>query len=308
MSQSARFVLIERKTRLTELVERFNTWSQARFYLEHANADVNDYLQEHDRYQKALSNIEITLRAHGRVARLERALLDTYQFHSEDIILVVGQDGLVANTLKYLQGQPVIAINPDPQRWDGPLLPFTVEDAEQVVVDTLAGHASIKTASFAEATTKDGQRMLAVNDLFIGPKTHSSARYSLAWNGQQEVQSSSGIIVSTGLGSTGWLQSILAGAAGISGQAVPSDLKGGFSWEADYLYYSVREPFPSQTTGTDMVMGRVTAKNQLVLTSFMPMNGLVFSDGIESDGLEFNAGTELTIGLADVRGCLVARS
>ena len=35
----------------------------------------------------------------------------------EDIVVVVGQDGLVANTLKYLQGQPVIAVNPD--RSDG---------------------------------------------------------------------------------------------------------------------------------------------------------------------------------------------
>lgn len=32
----------------------------------------------------------------------------------QDIVVVIGQDGLVANTLKYLDGQPVIAINPDP--------------------------------------------------------------------------------------------------------------------------------------------------------------------------------------------------
>lgn len=307
MSHSARFVLIERKTRLTELVERFNTWSQARFYLEHANADVEDYLIEHDRSQKVLAQIEVLLRSRGRVARLERSLLDTYQFHSEDIVVVVGQDGLVANTLKYLKGQPVVAINPDPGRWDGPLLPFRVEEAEQVITDTIAARVSMKSVSFAEATTKDGQRMLAVNDLFIGPKSHSSARYALSWSGKQETQSSSGIIVSTGLGSTGWLQSILAGAAGISGQAPPADLVGGFPWEADYLYYSVREPFPSLNTGTDLVMGKVTTNNKLVLSSLMPMNGIVFSDGIESDALAFNAGTELTIGLAEVRGCLVAK-
>lgn len=299
-----RFILVTRKTRLQELIERFNTWPQARFYLEHNQVDTQDYLDEHDLYQRRLQEAERTLKGLGRFQLLERRLLPNYQFGPADIIVTIGQDGLVANTLKYLNGQPVIAINPDPQRWDGKLLPFEIGDLPAVVTRTVAGKAACKTISFAEAKTNDGQRMLAVNDLFIGPKSHTSARYRLCWDGRQETQSSSGIIVSTGFGSTGWFQSILAGALGVAGSE-SHPLKDGFAWHERRLQFSVREPFPSQITGTSLVFGAITPETPLTLESQMPENGVIFSDGIEADYLAFNAGTVATIGLAVTQGQLI---
>ena len=41
-------ILVVRRTRLDELVARWNTLDQARFYVEHLGADFSDYLQEHD--------------------------------------------------------------------------------------------------------------------------------------------------------------------------------------------------------------------------------------------------------------------
>ena len=305
MSHQARFVLIERKTRLTELVERFNTWSQARFYLEHAGMDVSDYLSEHDQYKAALTQIETVIKPLGRVARIERQDLDTYQFHGEDIVIVVGQDGLVANTIKYLSGQTVLGVNPDTARWDGQLLPFQPSDIKEAVGSLLKGQLSIADIRLAEAKTNDGQRMLAVNDLFIGPKTHASARYKLNWAGQSETQSSSGIIVSTGLGRTGWLSSILAGAHGLMNNNALVESTFAMQWDSNFLYFAVREPFPSRNTQTDLVAGKVDDDNVLMLTSLMPMNGVVFSDGMEADALGFNAGTQLTIGVAPEIGRLV---
>ena len=299
-----RFILVTRKTRLQELIERFNTWPQARFYLEHNQVDAQDYLDEHDLYQRRLQEAERTLKSLGRFQLLERRLLPNYQFGPADIVVTIGQDGLVANTLKYLNGQPVIAINPDPERWDGKLLPFEIGDLPAVVMRTVAGKAACKTISFAEAKTNDGQRMLAVNDLFIGPKSHTSARYLLCWDGRQEIQSSSGIIVSTGFGSTGWFQSILAGALGVAGNE-SHPLKNGFAWHERRLQFTVREPFPSQITGTSLVFGAITPKTPLTLESQMPENGVIFSDGIEADYLAFNAGTVATIALAANQGQLI---
>jgi hypothetical protein len=37
----------------------------------------------------------------------------------------------------------------------------------------------------------------------------------------------------------------------------------------------------------------------------MPDSGVIFSDGIESDFLNFNSGIEATIGIAEKRGHLV---
>jgi NAD kinase len=295
---------VSRKTRLQELIERFNTWPQAKFYLEHNQTDPGDYLLEHDVYMQQLLEAERVLKGHGRFQPLERSYLPDYRFSPEDIVVVVGQDGLVANTLKYLQGQPVIAVNPDPKRWEGRLLPFVLAQLPDVVQRTRDGKCETKSITFAEARTNDGQRLLGVNDLFIGPKSHTSARYALHWHGQQEEQSSSGIIVSTGFGSSGWFKSILAGAIGVTGQQ-SHPLAGGFEWQAKKLHFTVREPFPSRTTGARLVFGEIQGEECLRLESHMPEHGVVFSDGIESDYLSFNSGTVLTVAVAADYGQLV---
>ncbi|CAB5580399.1 sugar kinase [Providencia hangzhouensis] len=304
-NNDVRFVLVMRKTRLQELIERFNTWPQAKFYLEHNHVEVSDYLNEHDLYQRQLVQAESVLKSLGRFQLLERKLLPSYQFSKQDIVVVIGQDGLVANTLKYLNGQPVIAINPDPERWDGQLLPFEIGQLQEVVINTLKGKIEQKIVTFAQATTNDGQSLLAVNDLFIGPKSHTSARYLLNWNGEQEFQSSSGIIISTGLGSTGWFQSILAGAQAIMGVST-HPLAKGFGWGESKLQFSVREPFLSKTTGTKWVFGTIEPSSPLAVESLMPDNGVIFSDGIEDDFLQFNSGCIVTVKIADTQGLLVA--
>jgi hypothetical protein len=198
----------------------------------------------------------------------------------------------------------VIRINPDPERWDGKLLPFEIDDLDKTVQQTLSGNADQKRVTFAEAKTNLGQSMLAVNDLFIGPKSHTSARYLLEWNGQSEMQSSSGIIVSTGFGSTGWFQSILAGAIGVVGQKA-HPMSEGFAWDEKKLQFAVREPFPSQATGTDLVFGKVTNSNTLKLESYMPEQGVIFSDGIEADAIAFNSGCIAEVRVSDIEGVLV---
>jgi len=300
----ARFVLVTRKTRLQELVERFNTWPQARFYLEHSQVDAQAYLAEHDHYQTQIRRAEAILANLGRFHSIERAYLPMYQFSKQDTIVVIGQDGLVANTLKYLSGQPVIAVNPDPERFDGKVIPFVLAQLEGIAKRTVHQDVDLRAVTLAEASTNDGQRMLAVNDLFIGPKSHTSAYYQLSWNGESERQSSSGVIVSTGFGSTGWFQSILAGAAGVSGRT-KHPMAEGFAWDAPRLQFAVREPFPSQTTGVELVFGGIEAGAALSLESYMPEHGVIFSDGIESDYIPFNAGTLLTVTVSSIQGSLV---
>ncbi|MDR1657790.1 MAG: hypothetical protein LBT47_09600 [Deltaproteobacteria bacterium] len=170
----------------------------------------------------------------------------------------------------------------------------------------------------AQAELNDGRKLCAVNDLSIGPRSHISARYLLESGTASEVQSFSWVIVSTGLGSTSWLKCILAGAASLNrlrqtvfgGRPPPkkTDQKeddGRFSWAADYLCFSVREPFSSRTSETKLVSGRMDAKSPLVITSLMPAHGVTFSDGLENDFLEFNSGHKASITVADKKGCLV---
>jgi len=54
-----------------------------------------------------------------------------------------------------------------------------------------------------------------------------------------------------------------------------------------------------------LVFGRVTRQEPLTLVSQMPENGVIFSDGIEADYLEFNSGTQAVVDVADKKGYLV---
>jgi NAD kinase len=306
-----KIVLVVRETRLEELKARFNTVSQARFYVEQLGADFADYEREDATYRKAVTLARESLAALGRLQVVPRGFLPNFIFGPDDVVVAVGQDGLVANTLKYLDGQPLVGVNPDPTRHDGKLLPFRTPDLVLVMPEVLARRRSVRQVTMARVALNNGQTLHAVNDLFIGPKSHGSARYTLRHGERVEAQSSSGVIVSTGLGSTGWFSSLLAGARGLmagTGQATPDDgaerIKK-MDWDADHLVFTVREPFPSKTTSARLVFGEVDGARPLILESLMPERGVIFSDGFEQDFLEFNSGARAEIAPAERRGRLV---
>lgn len=307
-----KLILVTRPTRVQHLKRRFNTESQAAFYVQSRGEDFSDYQDEDRTYRLRVAEAETLLAGFGFVQSIDRGYLTNYAFGPEDIVIAIGQDGLVANTLKYLAGgQPLIGVNPDPARWDGVLLPFQVRDLPQVLPDVISRRHRSHPVTMAEAVLNDGQRLLAVNDLFIGPRTHTSARYVISSGGLEEQHSSSGIIVSTGLGSTGWLSSLLHGAAGVSsasGWCAPAPHRAaGFGWAERRLLFTVREPFPSRTTGANLVFGEVNEQRPLRLRSLMSESGVIFSDGVESDFLEFNSGTLASIRVAKDQGQLVGK-
>ena len=300
-------VLVTRRTRLEELVARYHTLAQARFYIEHLGADFTDYVREHEVYLEARRHTLAALETRGRHQVIERNFLPNFVFGDRDIVVALGQDGLVANTMKYLDGQPLVGVNPEPARFDGVLLPFQPMDLGRVLADVAKDRRQAQSVTMAEAVLSDGQRLLAVNDLFIGPRTHTSARYEIELGEQKERQSSSGIIVSTGLGSSAWMRSIVTGSLAIAG-AYGSKVSAAYQawgWDERLLQFAVREPFPSRTSGTSLVFGRVNRNETLTLRSLMPEHGVIFSDGIEADYLGFSSGMVASIGVAERVGRLV---
>lgn len=299
-------VLVIRKTRLEELIERFNTQAQAKFYIEHGGGDFSGYVLEHDAYRRSLETVRRSIEAGLKIQVMDRALVPTYLFSQHDVIVTLGQDGLVANTAKYVGGQPILAVNPDPDRFDGILLPFQPSDLRSQLDRTLAGNAHLRAVTLAEARLKDGQRLLAFNDFFIGSQTHVSARYRIRFGDKREDHSSSGIIVSTGAGSTGWLSSIFNETSGIlaflGGQPVEPVRMG---WNEERLLFVVREPFASRHSQAGIVAGAVLPNQPLAIESQMPTGGVIFSDGVEADHLQFNSGALANIRIAAEKANLV---
>jgi NAD kinase len=315
MAEIERIVIVTKKTALEELVYRLNSRDQARFYLEQNQVSFSEYEQADAQYQRALGIIKQQLPRSLKQQFIDRDFLPTYQFGEHDLVITVGPDGLVINTAKYLSTQTILALNPDPQRIDGILIPFDYSEAGRWIERVRAGQAQISRVSMVKATLNDGQELYAVNDLFIGPRSHGSARYQIRLGRRSEVQSSSGIIVSTGAGCTGWLGSIVQGAWQVAryfdpesrGKEPPPPQALALGWESEQLWFTVREPFVSRTSRATLVFGQIRQQQEMIITSHMPDYGVIFSDGIESDYLAFNSGAIARIRVAGRKAHLVTR-
>ncbi|WP_028776932.1 hypothetical protein [Shimazuella kribbensis] len=317
-----KIVLVTRETRLDGLVKRFNTRSQAKFYVNQSlqqasgltssnkTQDFSLFEAEHNTYLSAVESVKEQLRETYKLQVIDRSFLPNYIFSPQDIVVTIGIDGLVVNTAKYLSGQPLIAINPDPENIDGILLPFHIHDAFTAIENVFNGRESYKRITMAKAKLNDGQTLRAFNDLFIGAATHVSARYRIGYKQPSETQSSSGIIVSTGAGSTGWISSVMNMANGVyqhyqpKGNRLPTPK---LDWQDESLLFAVREPFVSKTTSAQMVTGTISKRQPLVIESQMEQNGVIFSDGVENDFLAFNAGMTAIISIAEQKTNLVIK-
>lgn len=276
-----RVIVVTRPTEYESLLVRHATRGQAKFFLESRGRSIESVDETHHRQQDALQFLRRTIPPDWRQAHVWREDLDRFLFERDDIVVALGQDGLVANLAKYLNGQPVIGLNPMPDHFDGVLVPHLPEAVEDLL-RSAAGHtATIEARTMVEATLDDGQQLRALNELFIGHRSHQSARYRIRRGGNAERQSSSGIIVATGTGATGWARSIHRERQSNLRLPTPTD---------ETLAFFVREAFPSVSTGVTLTEGLIETGSSLEVVSEMPEGGVIFGDGIESDQIRYSWG------------------
>lgn len=278
-----RVVLLTRPTAKQNYVARYGTEGQTKFMLKQSfrgqmdleKAEVEDTAQS-----RAVARIRQAVSSEIKLVEIDRGMVAQFLFEPHDLVVAVGQDGLVANVAKYLEGQPLAGVNPDPGTIDGALLAFSVDSFITALPQLLTDGRPVREATLAEAQTSDQQTLRGFNEIFVGVPTHQSARYRIRHGKHEEVQSSSGLIVATGSGSTGWLRS-LRGEASI------------FDPAADELRFVVREAWPGRGFGATLLEGSVTREDRLVIES--RMEGIIFADGIEADAVRFDAGVTVTI-------------
>ncbi|MFI8418929.1 hypothetical protein [Streptomyces sp. NPDC085479] len=297
MSLAPRAVLVHRRTEYEELLARHGTHGQAAFFLAARGRSADEVRERHERTRRALAAVAGAVPLTWRQTRVERADLDRFLFGPEDVVVVVGQDGLVANTAKYLAGQPVVGIDADPGRNAGVLVRHRPADARKLLPYAAGDGAAADELTMVAAATDDGQRLLALNEIYVGPPGHQTARYTLDAGGPEpEPQASSGVLAGTGTGATGWLRSLWQQRS--SGLALPSPTEPRLAW-------FVREAWPSPTTGTSRVEGVLGAGQGLRLT--VESDRLVaFGDGVESDTLDLTWGQTVRLSVADTRLRLVS--
>jgi len=288
MTLAPRVVVVRRRTELDELLARHGSRGQAAFFLSSRGRAVEPVEAQDASVRAALAEVSAAIPVDWRRGLVERAELDRFLFGPDDVVVVVGQDGLVANVAKYLDGQPVIGVDTAPGVNPGVLVPTAPSSVRELLTAAVAGSARVQTRTMVEAVTDDGQRLVALNEVYVGHPSHQSARYRLTISGRAERQSSSGVLVGTGTGATGWCASVAR--ATHTSLELPAA-------EAPTLAWFVREAWPSPATGTSLVEGLVIAGDELTLEA--ETDGLVvFGDGMETDALELTWGQSVRVGVA----------
>src|SRR6202007_869825 len=98
--------------------------------------------------------------------------------------------------------------DPEPGRNPGVLVPHQPKATVGLLSAVVGAAPGIEELSMVTAAPADGQELTALNEIYIGQPTHQTARYTLRMpGGQTEAQASSGLIVATGTGGTGWCRS-----------------------------------------------------------------------------------------------------
>ena len=291
-----RAVLVTRETDFERLLAVHATREQAAFFLRSRGQDIGMIQARHERFQAAVRTTQAGIPPDWRLAKVRRDELDRFLFGPEDVVVVVGQDGLVANVAKYLRGQPVLGVNPEPDRNEGVLVRLPPERVGRMILPAFEGVADLERRTMVSAVLDDGRSLTALNEVFIGHRSHQSARYEIAVGSDRENQSSSGVIVATGTGATGWARSILDGTRREL-TLPPTDPK---------LAFFVREPWPSLSTGASITFGRLAGSDVVSIVSNMNEDGVIFADGLERDHLRFDWGRSVTVGLSNLTLNLVA--
>jgi hypothetical protein len=291
-----RVVVVSRRTELTELLATHGTPAAAGYFLAQRGRDLAEVTARHDAQAAALTTVGAAVPTDWRLGEVDRDDLPRFLFAPEDIVLAVGPDGLVANVAKYLHGQPVIGVDPEPGRNAGVLVRFRDAEVGRVLRAVADGRATTRVRTMVAAELDDGQRLVGLNEVYLGHPSHQSSRYLLATaDGGRERQSSSGVIVGTGTGATGWCASIARQRADAPPAPTPE--------EAALCWY-VREAWPSPATGVGLTAGRLGAGEELELTC--ESERLVgFADGVESDRLTLTWGQRVRVGIAAQRLTLV---
>lgn len=290
-----RAVVVSRRSELTELLGRHGTRAAAGYFLRERGRDINQVEARHDAQQAALDRVSHALPADWRRGHVDRDDLSRFLFAPEDIVITVGQDGLVANVAKYLTRQPVIGVNPDPGRNPGVLALFSPQ-AIGTSLPALLRQAGIRERAMVVATLDDGQQLVGLNEVYLGHTTHQSARYLLTTpTGETERHSSSGVLIGTGTGATGWCASVAISRHLESNLPQPE--------EADLCWF-VREAWPSPGTGVSYTAGKLNPGQLLTITSESEQL-VAFADGVESDRLVLTWGQRIAIGVSDHRLRLV---
>lgn len=175
----------------------------------------------------------------------------------KDIVISIGGDGTALSAAHFLTTQPLLAVNSEPNSSEGALTTSTLAELESKLIEIKNNAFKTELLERVEVSINNFPvSLLALNEIFIGvEKAYHPAKYKLKINQKEEEQISSGIIFSTGTGSTAWFKS--AGGAP-------------FSPHSKFIKFLVREPFKGRIKTCALSSGEINEGETAQIIPIVP--------------------------------------
>lgn len=214
-----------------------------------------------------------------------RDRLSKKQFQNRDLIIIAGGDGTFLRAAHFADNQLLFGVNADAKSKEGFFMAATANDFERKLKKVIEGKARIKKLPRLEAYINNKKAgTLALNEFFIGArKSYHAAKYVLQINNRKERQKSSGILVTTPIGSYAWAKSCC-------NRTLPLN--------SNKYQFLVREPYEGKVFRDYRLKYGALDKNQKVKIASEMLDGILIADSVGKEH-SFKNGSKATIKLSN---------
>ena len=174
-----------------------------------------------------------------------------------DIVIAMGGDGTVLSASHYLIDKPLLAVNSDPEKSEGALTTINADQLEDKIKEIKLNKWKEEKLERIEVFINNKPLdLLALNEVFIAnTKAYLISKYKLRFKEKEEEQRSSGLIFSTGTGSTAWFKSAHGGP---------------FSPQSKFIKMIVREPYLGRINKFSMLNTIIYENEEIEVVVIVP--------------------------------------
>ncbi len=212
-------------------------------------------------------------------------ILKQDHLNNVDLIISIGGDGTFLSAAHYAKKELLLGVNSNEKKSEGALTTTNLEKLPQKIRHILSGNYKVKEYTREEIkiceATKCIKTELALNEAFFGNiNPHHTANYKINYKNKTEKQKSSGVLISTGTGSTAWYKTI-----------------GGFSFSRTkkQLRFRVRELYKRRLHRPTIYKGKIKNKEflKIIVTK---KHCFIAIDSIRTYPLEVGNHIEISLG------------
>ena len=190
-----------------------------------------------------------------------------------NFIIAIGGDGTILSASHFTKNIPILAVNSSPDTSEGALATITINKLDSKILKILKNkYKAEKLERIQVSINNKPIKLLALNEVFIAnEKAYLVSKYKIRFKKLEEIQKSSGLIFSTGTGSTAWFK---------SARGIP------FSPQSKFIKMIAREPYQGKLSKTKIKF--LTIKENQTITIIPLVPSILAIDSIREYKLKRN--------------------